>query len=108
MEFCSKCGSRMRTIGDGFVCPKCGNAVHAKSAVQSKKEKRENHSNHVYVSESQEDIHAKILRKCPKCGNREAFHWFSGISGEHAGIVRERAVEHFRCTRCSHSWAESS
>lgn len=108
MEFCSECGSRMLNIKGGFKCPKCGKVIHAKAAVQSKSEKRKDQADYIFVSASKEESYTKVLRRCPGCGNKEAMHWFSGVSGEHAGIMRERIVEHFKCTRCSHSWAESS
>jgi len=46
----------------------------------------------------------KDYRECPRCGNREAYRWISSFSGEHAGVRRERDIEHLRCTRCGHSW----
>lgn len=106
MEFCDKCGSRMIRTQDGFLCLKCGNVAHVKPAVQLKNARRTNQSDYVYVFDDQGG-YPKIARECPKCGNKEAVHWFSGISGEHAGVARERTVEHFRCTKCSYSWAES-
>jgi DNA-directed RNA polymerase subunit M/transcription elongation factor TFIIS len=87
-------------------CPKCRNVIHAKPAVQAAKEKR-SQSDFIYISENPRDSTVRIKRECPECGNREAFHWVSGISGEHAGIGRERTVDHFRCTKCAYTWAES-
>jgi DNA-directed RNA polymerase subunit M/transcription elongation factor TFIIS len=91
---------------DGFLCCKCWNAAHAKPAVQLKNARRTKMCDYVYVFDDQE-VYPKIKRECPKCGNKEALHWFSGISGEHAGVARERTVEHFKCTGCSYSWTES-
>jgi DNA-directed RNA polymerase subunit M/transcription elongation factor TFIIS len=108
MEFCDKCGSRMTRTREGFVCPKCSDNVLAKSKMQLKKEKRRSDSDCIYVSDSSKNNYSKVSRQCPKCGNKEAFRWFSGISGEHAGIRQERTIEHLRCTRCAHTWAEES
>jgi len=108
MEFCDKCGSRMLKVERGFQCPKCGKVIHAKATVQTKKEKMKDQTDYIFVSADQEENYTKILRECPECGNKKVIHWFSGVSGEHAGIMRERTVEHFKCTRCSYSWAESS
>jgi len=108
MEFCDKCGSRMVKVERGFQCPKCGNVIHAKATVQTKKEKRKDQADYIFVSANKRESYTKVLRECPECGNKEAIHWFSGVSGEHAGIMRERTVEHIKCTRCSYSWAEGS
>lgn len=68
----------------------------------------EKDSSAVFVVDKSDVDYAKVSRECPECGNDEAFHWVSTLSGEHAGIRRERTIEHFRCTRCSHSWSTSS
>lgn len=47
----------------------------------------------------------KANRECPRCGNREAYRWVSSFSGEHAGVRKERDIEHLRCARCGHTWA---
>ena len=65
-------------------------------------------SDAVYVVDKSKEHLARVTTKCTKCGSDKAFHWVSRISGEHAGIRRERTVEHFKCTKCSHSWTESS
>ena len=93
---------------DGFECRKCGNVVHASTGIQTENMKKIERSSLIYVVDSSEDEYVKVSQVCPKCGNAEAFRWFSGVSGEHAGIRRERTVEHFRCTRCSHSWSKTS
>lgn len=108
MKFCDKCGSYMKKTMDGFECRKCGNVVHVSTGIQTKNMKKIERSSSIYVVDSSEDEYVKVSQVCPKCGNEEAFRWFSGISGEHAGIRRERTVEHFRCTKCSHSWSKTS
>ena len=108
MKFCDKCGSYMRKTKDGFVCRKCGNVIHASTEVQTENMKKIERSSPIYVVDSSEDEYAKVSQVCPKCGNEEAFRWFSQVSGEHAGVRRERTVEHFKCTKCSHSWSKAS
>lgn len=108
MKFCDKCGSYMKKTRDGFECRKCGNVVHVSTGIQTENMKKIDRSSSIYVVDSSEDEYVKVSQVCPKCGNEEAFRWFSGISGEHAGIRRERTVEHFRCTKCSHSWSKTS
>jgi len=98
----------MKKTMDGFECRKCGNVVHASTGIQTENMKKIERSSSIYVVGSSEDEYVKVSQVCPKCGNEEAFRWFSGVSGEHAGIRRERTVEHFRCTKCSHSWSKTS
>lgn len=108
MKFCDKCGSYMQRTKKGFLCPKCGYAVHANAETQSKNMDKRSHSNSVYVIGKSKDEYVKVSQTCPKCGNKEAFHWFTRISGEHAGIRRERTIERFKCTKCSQSWTKTS
>ena len=105
MKFCSKCGSYMKKTKNGFLCRKCGNLVHAK--IQTKDTKIMDSSSSIYIVDGSEE-YVKVSQVCPKCGNNEAYRWFSGVSGEHAGIRRERTVEHFKCTKCSHVWSKIS
>jgi len=106
MKFCDKCGSYMKKTKNGFHCRKCGNLVHAK--IQAKDMKTMDSSSSIHIVDRSENEYVKVSQICPKCGNNEAFRWFSGVSGEHAGIRRERTVEHFKCTKCSHSWSKTS
>jgi len=96
----------MEKTKNGFLCRKCGNLVHAKIRMQTNNMKIERSSSIHIVDRSEEYV--KVSQVCPKCGNNEAFRWFSGVSGEHAGIRRERTIEHFKCIRCSHSWSKTS
>ena len=106
MKFCDNCGSHMKETSKGSLCPKCGNLVSSKLEAKAE-EIRERDFGAVYVVSNANKNYAVISQACPKCGNNEAVHWFSNISGEHAGVRRERTVEHFRCTKCSHSWSKS-
>jgi len=107
MQFCDDCGSYIRKTKEGLWCPKCKRLIQSKPRVEAGSVKKTD-SDVIYVIDKSQSNYAKISQTCPKCGNQEAFHWFSSISGEHAGIRRERTVEHFKCTRCSHSWSTSS
>lgn len=82
--------------------------IHANAGMQSKKVKKIEHPSLVYVVDSSKDKYVKVSQECPKCGYKEAFHWFSVVSGEHAGVRRERTIEHFKCTKCSHTWTKAS
>jgi DNA-directed RNA polymerase subunit M/transcription elongation factor TFIIS len=98
----------MTRTEEGFQCQKCGTLSQVKPSTILKIEKRKDYPDGVYVYENQKRDYARTLRLCPECGSKEAWHWFSGISGEHAGVRQGRTVEHFRCTKCSHTWTESS
>ena len=98
----------MKRTKNGFECRKCGNVIHASTRTQTENIKKIEHSSSVHVVDSSEDEYVRVPQLCPKCGNEEAFRWFSGVSGEHAGIRSERTVEHFRCTKCSHSLSKTS
>ena len=107
MKFCNKCGSYMKKTKNGFLCRKCGNVIYANTRMQSRNMKKIERSSSIYIANSSEDEYVKVSQVCPKCGNKEAFRWFSGVSGEHAGVRRERTIEHFKCTKCSHSWTKT-
>jgi len=106
MRFCDECGSYLRETAEGLWCPKCKRLIFSRPRVEAKKVEKKSPA--IYVVDKSKEHYAKVSRTCPKCGNGEAFRWFSSISGEHAGIRRERTLEHFKCTKCSHSWSKSS
>lgn len=97
----------MTSTKEGYVCPRCGISKFAKPEVRMIKEKETDKSS-IYVSGESTTDHSKISRRCPSCGNKEAFYWFSDVAGEHAGIRQERTVQHFKCTKCGHSWVAGS
>lgn len=108
MEFCDNCGSYMKKIKNGFVCRKCGNLTYANAEMHIMRARME-HSGSIWVVDAtSEDEHLKVSQVCPRCGSKEAFQRFSRVSGEHAGIRRERTIEHFKCTKCLHSWSKTS
>jgi DNA-directed RNA polymerase subunit M/transcription elongation factor TFIIS len=106
MEFCEKCGSRMTLTKDGLLCPKCLCVVRGKPSLQLEKKKKENGANGIFVTGVSAESISKISRACPQCGNKVVFHWFDDVLGEHAGVRQERTVEHFRCSKCAHTWTE--
>lgn len=107
MKFCDRCGSYLRKTSEGLWCQKCRRL----SPLDSNEELRivdKETSDVVYVVEKSSDQGSRVTWKCPKCGNEKADHWFSTVSGEHAGIRRERTIEHYKCTKCSYSTSRSS
>jgi DNA-directed RNA polymerase subunit RPC12/RpoP len=90
----------------GYKCPKCKTVTQAISEMQQEPRSREP-PNHVYVLEKEENL-ANVKQECPECGSKEAYRWFTPISGEHAGIRREATIVRFKCTKCSHCWTKTS
>lgn len=106
-EVFDNCGSYMKLVAEGYRCPRCGKMVPSKSEASEMRTK-ESESSGIFVIDEHSNDYAKVSQACPKCGNEEVYHWVSSISGEHAGIRRERTVEHFKCVKCSYSWNKSS
>jgi len=104
MKFCEKCGSYMRATKGGFACTKCGHKILTET-VEVKTIERRDVSPIEVVNDSKAE-QAKVSETCPVCGNPEALHSISFISGEHAGVRQERSIERFTCTRCGHSWTK--
>ena len=107
MKFCEKCSSRMKISNKSYECIKCGNSIHIDDEYIRTDKAKIPQSEAIYViKDSRKDV-PEISQICPKCGNNRAIHWISTFSGEHSGINQERTVEHYRCTECKHSWAET-
>jgi hypothetical protein len=49
----------------------------------------------------------ELLGVAPTAGTMKRFIGRARARGEHAGIRQERTVEHFQCTKCLYTWAES-
>ncbi|UCC33328.1 MAG: hypothetical protein JSW53_06065 [Candidatus Bathyarchaeota archaeon] len=105
MKFCDECGTFLRERKDGLWCPKCRKTISSKEVLAPRSFKKEDSATIQVIDRSQID-YVKVSQTCPKCDNEIAYRWFSSVSGEHAGVRRERTVEHFRCTKCSHSWSK--
>ena len=104
VEFCDRCGSFMKQSLSGYECPRCG--WEKRAMVIEVKTGPETEAEPVYVM-SGVDSAIIVNRKCPECGNNEAYHNITVALGEHAGVNTDRSVERFRCTKCGHSWIEN-
>ncbi|HYB84657.1 MAG TPA: hypothetical protein VED86_04955 [archaeon] len=103
MKFCERCGGYMTKTREGYRCSKCGNQTPAEIVEVTR----------IGAAEKPTDIldpskleYMKVPKICPKCGSNEAFHSLGFVSGEHAGVRQERAMERFTCTKCGYSWSE--
>jgi DNA-directed RNA polymerase subunit M/transcription elongation factor TFIIS len=108
MEFCIECGSRLINTKKGLECPKCRKIICMVPSRRLRKESGKGNSSDIYVSTQDKNKYPRVSSKCPRCGNLEAFRWFSGVSGEHAGIRRERTMEHLKCTKCAFLWTRET
>jgi len=108
MEFCIECGSRLIIIEKGLECPKCRKIISMAPERRLRRESAKGNSGDIYISGEDKDEYPRVSCKCPQCGNLEAFRWLLGVSGEHAGIRRERTIEHLKCTKCAFSWTHET
>ncbi len=105
MKFCEHCGSYMKKTTEGFSCTKCGSKVRTK--IIEFKDVKNSELNSVIVANKSKTEDIIVNQICPRCGNSKAFHQFSSISGDHAGIKQERILERFKCTKCLYLWSKS-
>jgi DNA-directed RNA polymerase subunit M/transcription elongation factor TFIIS len=94
----------MTRTRDGYTCSKCGNKAPAEIVEVTRITPRADKPTDVLDPTKLEYL--KVSETCPKCGNTEAFHSLGFVSGEHAGVRQERAMERFTCTKCGHSWSK--
>ena len=88
---------------DGYTCTKCGKETKTEIVEVMKINPTGKPTDIIDPSKLE---YLKVTETCPKCGNNEAFHSLGFISGEHAGVRQERAMEKFTCTKCGHSWSQ--
>ena len=93
----------MSKTRDGYVCTKCRRETKTEIVEVTKLRQPEKPTD---VLDPTRLEYLKVTETCPKCGNNEAFHSLGFISGEHAGVRQERAMERFTCTKCGHSWSK--
>ena len=103
MKFCEACGGYMTKTRDGFICTKCGKETKTELVEVTKIAPAGKATD---VLDSSKLEYLKVAEVCPKCGNGEAFHSLGFVSGEHAGVRQERALERFTCTKCGSSWSK--
>ena len=93
----------MSKTRDGYVCTKCRRETKVEIVEVTKLRQAEKPTD---ILDPTRLEYLKVNETCPKCGNNEAFHSLGFISGEHAGVRQERAMERFTCTKCGHSWSK--
>lgn len=92
----------MRTTKEGYACSKCGYQLITEVVDIVKMTPTEKPTDIVDAPSAE---YMKVAATCPRCGHNEAYRSLGFMSGEHAGVRQERAMERFVCTKCSHSWS---
>jgi DNA-directed RNA polymerase subunit M/transcription elongation factor TFIIS len=87
----------------GYACTRCGSETKTDVVEVTKISPAEKPTDVLDPSKLE---YLRVPETCPKCGNNEAFHSLGFISGEHAGVRQERAMERFTCTKCGHAWSK--
>jgi len=103
MKFCELCSGYMTKTREGYTCSKCGHKTQTEIVEVTQIGAAEKPTDVLDPSKLE---YLKVVETCPKCGNKEAFHSLGFVSGEHAGVRQERAMERFTCTTCGHSWTK--
>ena len=102
MKFCEVCGGYMTKTRGGYACTKCRSETKTEIVEVTKIRPADKPTDILDASKLE---YLKVAETCPRCGSNEAFHSLGFISGEHAGVRQERAMERFTCTKCGHSWS---
>ena len=95
----------MKLSKKGYVCLKCDNTIRATTGLIEIEQIKRPEVTPISTLADLRNNFPKIDRLCPNCRNPKAFHWFSTVTGEHAGVKQERTIEYFICTECQHLWA---
>jgi DNA-directed RNA polymerase subunit M len=114
MDFCPQCGSRLipKTVETNtqtaliLVCKKCGyknrdvkdNKLEVKTIEHTPKQM-------VAVIDKKEEISTEptLQIECPNCGNNVAYVWQVQTRG-----ADESSTQFMRCTRCNHTFRETT
>ena len=115
MEFCPKCGTRLKpTRKKGqrkgalmLTCPKCAykkEAAQPPTVAPQTIERTPQESIAVIGKEEQKLRTLPTVRiECPKCGNNVAYAWQVQTRGSD-----ESSTQFFRCTKCNYTFREYS
>jgi DNA-directed RNA polymerase subunit M len=94
MQFCPKCGIRLKK----GACSKCGYSEETKS--DTKNQAAEIDKSFMVLEESDgTDPLPTIKIECEKCGHDEAVWWMLQTRS-----ADEPTTQFYRCTSCRHTW----
>jgi DNA-directed RNA polymerase subunit M len=109
MEFCQKCGTRLKVVRNNphtLTCPRCGYEKAEKESQSSSTVRGQTFKEGIVVID-QDVAGLRVLPtvnvECPKCDSKKAHYWMIYVSDEEEQMIE---VQVFRCTGCGHSWRE--
>lgn len=113
MEFCPKCGTRLKPVKKKkkttlvLACPKCKYEKTISGEVVTPTKVIETSSKEGIAVIGKEEQKLRTLPtvkiECPKCGNNTAYVWQVQTRGSD-----ESSTQFFRCTKCSYTFREYS
>ena len=109
MEFCQRCGTRLknaRTTSHILACSRCGYDKAEKESKPRSTVRGKIFKEGVVVI-NQDEAGLRVLPtvkvECPKCDSKRAHYWTIYVSDEEEAMIE---VQVFRCTGCGHTWRE--
>jgi transcription factor S len=109
MEFCQKCGTRLKSARNSpniLACSRCGYEKAEKEVKPSSTVTGQTFKDGIVVIDQDVAglrVLATVKVDCPKCDGNRAYYWTIFASDNEETMVE---VQVFRCTRCGHSWRE--
>jgi DNA-directed RNA polymerase subunit M len=114
MEFCPKCGTRLKPMKKKkktatlvLACPKCKYEKTISGEIITPRKVIETSSKEGITVIGKEEQKLRTLPtvkiECPKCGNNTAYVWQVQTRGSD-----ESSTQFFRCTKCNYTFREYS
>jgi DNA-directed RNA polymerase subunit M/transcription elongation factor TFIIS len=108
MEFCSRCGTRLRSTRHSqqvLVCPKCGYERANGTQPRLTATRQAFHEGIVVINQEEGKLRVQptIRADCPKCESKRAHNWTIYASDDEETMID---VQVFKCTVCGYTWRE--
>jgi DNA-directed RNA polymerase subunit M len=109
MEFCQKCGTRLKSARNNphiLACLRCGYEKTEREGKPSSTVTGQTFKESIVVI-NQEEAGLRVLPTvkvdCPKCDGNRAYYWTIYTSDDEETMIE---LQVFRCTRCGHTWRD--
>jgi DNA-directed RNA polymerase subunit M/transcription elongation factor TFIIS len=73
MEFCSNCGSYLKKMKYGFICPRCGNKIQTDAETPQMQTAKTSQSDAIYVDDVRERRMRQSIRRAQNVETLEHF-----------------------------------